>query len=237
MKIKSIVAAIICIATIAPVSAKPKKDAKVDEGFQFTTVKENPITPVKDQNRSSTCWSFSGLGFLEAEVLRMKGVEVDFAEMYVVSHAMRERAELFVRLHGNATFAPGGAFSDVIDCMHRHGLVPQADMPGIMYGEELPVHNELDAVARGYVDALVGSRLKKLTPVWQQGLKGIYDTYLGECPDRITVDGVKTTPKQWVESLGLDADNYISLTSFTHHPFYGQFAIEVEDNWLPLHVV
>lgn len=203
-----------------------------EEGFVFTTVKENPITSVKDQNRSSTCWSFSGLAFLESEVLRLKGQEVDFAEMYVVSHSMRERAELFVRLHGNATFAPGGAFSDVIYCLDRHGLVPQSAMPGIRYGEELPVHNELDAVARGYVDALVGSGLKKLTPVWQEGLKAIYDTYLGECPDEeITVDGAKTTPKEWVASLGLDADNYVSLTSFTHHPFYEQFAIEVEDNW------
>lgn len=207
-----------------------------EEGFVFTTVKENPITSVKDQNRSSTCWSFSGLGFLEAEVLRLtNGKEiVDFSEMYVVSHSMRERAELYVRLHGNATFAPGGAFSDVIYCMEHHGLVPQTAMPGIRYGEQLPVHNELDAVASGYLNALVHSDLKKLTPVWQEGFKAIYDTYLGECPAddaKLDINGRLMTPKEWTASLGLDAGNYISLTSFTHHPFYGQFAIEVEDNW------
>ena len=231
MNLKRILTLLLCVLTLLPMAAKPKNDKTEEEGFKFKTVKENPITPVKNQNRSSTCWSFSGIGLLEAEVLRLKGIEVDFSEMYVVSHSMRERAELFVRLHGNATFAPGGSFSDVLYCLDHHGLVPQTDMPGIMYGEELPVHNELDAVARAYVDALVGSNLKKLTPVWQQGFKAIYDTYLGHCPEQITVAGVTSTPKEWTKSLGLEADNYISLTSFTHHPFYEQFAIEVEDNW------
>lgn len=218
-------------AVILP-SVSAQTDApKEDEGFMFTTVKENPITPIKDQNRSSTCWSFSGLGFLESEVLRIKNKEVDFSEMFVVSYTMRERAELYVRLHGNATFAPGGSFADVLYCMQNHGLVPQADMPGIRYGEELPVHNELDAVAGAYVRAIAKGRFDKLTPVWQEGFKAIYDTYLGVCPEAITVDGKKMTPTEYVKSLGLDADNYVSLTSFTHHPFYTQFAIEIEDNW------
>lgn len=230
MKKKFFLVGLLSLTTLL-VSAQTDASKEKEDGFVFTTVKENPITPVKDQNRSSTCWSFSGLGFLESEVLRLKGNEVDFAEMYVVSYAMRERAELFVRLHGNATFAPGGSFADVIDCLKNHGLVPQDAMPGIKYGEELPVHNELDALSRAYVDALVGSHLRKLTPVWQQGLKAIYDTYLGECPEQIVVDGKSTTPKDWAASLGLNADDYISLTSFTHHPFYEQFAIEVEDNW------
>lgn len=228
MKTKSIIVSLLCVLSAG---AMAQTESKPAEGFLFTTVKENPITPVKDQNRSSTCWSFSGLGLLESEVLRMKGREVDFSEMFVVSYSMRERAELYVRLHGNATFAPGGAFSDVLYCLEHHGLVPQTDMPGIMYGEELPVHNELDAVASAYVDAIAKGGHKKLTPVWQQGLKAIYDTYLGACPERITVDGKEQTPKEWAASLGLDAANYVSLTSFTHHPFYTQFAIEVEDNW------
>ncbi len=216
-----------------PLSAQ-EQNAKNDEqkeGFVFTTVKENPITTIKNQNRSSTCWSFSGLALLEAEALRMGKGEVDFSEMFVVSHTMRERGELYVRLHGNATFAPGGSFYDVLYCLDNHGLATQESMPGIMYGDTLPVHNELDAVAKGYIDAIAKRPHKKLTSVWKNGFKAIYDTYLGECPTEFTVNGKNTNPKDYAASLGLDADNYISLTSFTHHPFYKEYAIEVEDNW------
>ena len=202
------------------------------EGFIFTHTKEVPITPIKDQNRSSTCWSFSGLGLIEAEVLRLGGDTVDFSEMFVVSHCMRDRAELYVRLHGNATFSPGGSFYDVLYCMENYGLATQEAMPGIMYGEELPIHNELDAVATGYIKALAkNKRLRKLTNVWQKGFKAIYDTYLGECPETMIVDGKETTPKDYVKDLGLKAEDYVSLTSYTHHPFYTKFILEIEDNW------
>ncbi len=229
---KRIIFVAIALCMVTFVSAKkPANKQKEGKGFEFTTVKENPITSIKDQNRSSTCWSFSALSFIEAELLRMGKGEVDFSEMYVVSHTMRERAELYVRLHGNATFAPGGSFYDILYCMKNHGLATQESMPGIMYGEPLPVHNELDAVAEGYLNAIAKSKLTKLTPVWKEGFKAIYDTYLGECPETMVVDGKETTPKDYVKSLGLDADEYVSLTSFTHHPFYTQFSIEIEDNW------
>lgn len=229
---KRIIFVAIALCMVTFVSAKkPANKQKEGKGFEFTTVKENPITSIKDQNRSSTCWSFSALSFIEAELLRMGKGDVDFSEMYVVSHTMRERAELYVRLHGNATFAPGGSFYDILYCMKNHGLATQESMPGIMYGEPLPVHNELDAVAEGYLNAIAKSRLTKLTPVWKEGFKAIYDTYLGECPETMVVDGKETTPQDYVKSLGLDADEYVSLTSFTHHPFYTQFSIEIEDNW------
>lgn len=226
---KTILALLALAISFSMVAQKNKQ--KKEEGFVFTTVKENPISTVKNQNRSSTCWSFSALGFLESEVLRKQGREVDLSEMFVVSHTMRERGELYVRLHGNATFAPGGSFYDILYTMKHHGLVPQESMPGIMYGEELPVHNELDAVASAYINAIAKGNFKKLTPVWQNGFKAIYDTYLGECPETVVVDGVEMTPLEYVESLDLNADDYVSLTSFTHHPFYSQFAIEIEDNW------
>lgn len=207
------------------------QDNKTDEGFVFTTIKENAVTPVKNQNRSSTCWSFSGLGLIESELLRMGKGEFDLSEMFIVSHTMQERAELYVRLHGNGSFSPGGSFYDVLYTMKHHGLVPQTEMEGIKYGEEKHVHNELDAVAAGYVDAIAKGRHKKLTPVWKDGLKAIYDTYLGECPTEFTYNGKKYTPQSFVKYLGLNADDYVSLTSYSHHPFYSQFAIEIEDNW------
>lgn len=212
-------------------STAVKKDSV--EGWHFTTVDSVAITPVKDQNRSSTCWAFSTLGFLESEVLRMKGQVVDFSEMYVVSKTMMDRANYCVRMYNEPHFSPGGSAYDVIYCMDHYGLVPQEAMPGIRYGwtagDTLPVHNELDRVAGGYVKGLSG--LKRLSPVWREGLQAIYDTYLGPCPEEFELNGKKYTPKSFVESLGLSADDYVSITSYTHHPFYERFALEVPDNW------
>ena len=144
------------------------------EGFRFTTVDSIAITPVKDQNRSGTCWSYSTIGFLESELLRMGKGEYDLSEMFVVHHTMLDRAEYVVRMYGTAQFAPGGSAYDVIYCLKNYGLVPQEAMPGIQYGsspaDTLPVHTELDAVAGGVVDAVTNSGLKKLTPVWKLSL-------------------------------------------------------------------
>jgi hypothetical protein len=207
--------------------------AKVEEGWKFTTVDSVAITPVKDQNRSSTCWAFSTLGFLESEVLRIKGKEVDFSEMFVVSKTMMDRATYCVRLYNEPRFAPGGSAYDVIYCMGHYGLVPQQAMPGIRYGwtknDTLPVHSELDHVAGGYLKGLSG--LKRISPVWREGLQAIYDTYLGPCPESFEYEGKTYTPQSFVESLGLNPDDYVSITSYTHHPFYTRFALEVPDNW------
>ena len=205
------------------------------EGFRFTTVDSIAITPVKDQNRSGTCWSYSTIGFLESELLRMGKGEYDLSEMFVVHHTMLDRAEYVVRMYGNAQFAPGGSAYDVIYCLKNYGLVPQEAMPGIQYGsspaDTLPVHTELDAVAKGVVNAVSNSGLKKLTPVWKKALSAVYDTYLGECPETFTYNGKEYTPKSFAEMLGLNADDYVSITSYTHHPYYTTFALEVPDNW------
>ena len=154
------------------------QDAKPEEGFVFTTVKENPITSIKNQNRSSTCWSFSTLGFVESELLRLGKGEYDLAEMFVVHKTMQDRGANYVRYHGDSSFSPGGSFYDVMYCIKNYGIVPQEVMPGIMYGATLPVHTELDAVASGYINAIAKGKLSKLTPVWKNGLAAIYDTYL-----------------------------------------------------------
>ena len=205
------------------------------EGFRFTTVDSIAITPVKDQNRSGTCWSYSTIGFLESELLRMGKGEYDLSEMFVVHHTMLDRAEYVVRMYGNAQFAPGGSAYDVIYCLKNYGLVPQEAMPGIQYGstpaDTLPVHTELDAVAKGVVKAVSNSGLKKLTPVWKKALSAVYNTYLGECPETFTYNGKEYTPKSFAEMLGLNADDYVGITSYTHHPYYTTFALEVPDNW------
>ena len=205
------------------------------EGFRFTTIDSIAITPVKDQNRSSTCWSYSTIGFLESELLRMGKGEYDLSEMFVVHHTMLDRAEYSVRMYGTAEFAPGGSAYDVIYCLKNYGMVPQEVMPGIQYGstpaDTLPVHAELDAIAGGVVKAVTNSGLKKLTPVWKKALTAVYDTYLGECPATFIYNGKEYTPKSFAEELGLNADDYVSITSYTHHPYYTTFALEVPDNW------
>ena len=209
----------------------PKKD-KNDEGFVFTTVKENPITSIKNQNRSSTCWSFSSLGYLESELLRLGKGEFDLSEMFVVHKTMEDRATNYVRYHGDASFSPGGSFEDIVFCYKNYGMVPQDVMPGIEYGDSLPNHNELDAVAGAYVQAIGKGNQSKLSPVWKKGVTAIYDTYLGECPKEFTYKGKTYTPRTFAdEVLGLNMNDYVSLTSYTHHPFYQTFSIEVQDNW------
>ena len=205
------------------------------EGFRFTTIDSIAITPVKDQNRSSTCWSYSTIGFLESELLRMGKGEYDLSEMFVVHHTMLDRAEYSVRMYDTAEFAPGGSAYDVIYCLKNYGMVPQEVMPGIQYGstpaDTLPVHAELDAIAGGVVKAVTNSGMKKLTPVWKKALTAVYDTYLGECPATFIYNGKEYTPKSFAEELGLNADDYVSITSYTHHPYYTTFALEVPDNW------
>ncbi|MBQ0119254.1 MAG: aminopeptidase [Bacteroidales bacterium] len=224
------------LLSLLALDAAPTDSAK-NEGFQFTTIDSVGITSVKDQNRSGTCWAYSTIGFLESEVMRMnKGKQVDMAEMFVVNKTMMDRAEYVIRMYGDVAFAPGGSAYDVVYCLKNYGMVPQSVMPGILYGaseaDTLPVHNELDAVANGYITALThNSKIKSLTPVWKKGLQAIYDTYLGACPETFTYEGKEYTPQSWAQSLGLNADDYVSITSYTHHPFYTRFALEVPDNW------
>ena len=212
-------------------STEVKKDTI--EGWQFTTVDSIAITRVKNQNKSGTCWAYSTLGFLESEVLRIKGKEVDFSQMYVVSKTLIDRATYRARMYNEPKFGEGGSAYDVIYCMQHYGLVPQASMPGIRYGwteaDTLPVFSEFRAVVNGYLDGL--SKQKKLSPVWREGLQAIFDTYLGPCPTEFTYEGKTYTPQSWVKALGLNADDYVSITSYTHHPFYETFALEVPDNW------
>lgn len=212
--------------------AQETEKADTTEGFKFEVVKSNPITSVKNQNRSSTCWCFSGLAFLESEVLRTKGIELDLSEMFVVSHTMMDRATYFVRQYGEGTsYAPGGNIYDVIYCMENYGLCPQEAMPGILYGDTLPNHNEVDKVTRAFLNALTGSGLKKLSPVWKNAFQSIWDAYIGQCPESFVYEGKEYTPQSFVKYLGLKEDDYITFTSYTHHPFYKSFAVEVPDNW------
>ncbi len=205
--------------------------AQEDSGYVFTPVKELKITPIQNQNRTGTCWCFSTLAFIESEIIRMGKGEHNLSEMFVVNHTYRDKAEKYVRLHGSLEFGEGGAFDDVIYAIKHYGLVPESVMPGLEYGEDAHVHGELESVMRGYVDAIIKNRNSKLSTAWQKGFAGVADAYLGALPSTFTYQGKEYTPMSFVKELGLNADDYISLTSYTHHPFYTTFPLEIPDNW------
>ena len=219
------------------VSGMAQEDKK-EEGFVFTVVKENPITSVKNQNRAGTCWCYSSLAFIESELLRMGKGEYDLSEMFLVHNTYLDRADKAVRTHGDVSFSQGGSFYDVLYGMKTFGLVPEAEMrPGVMYGDTLSNHTELTAVSNAVVDAIAKGRLRSLQKdannqlLWKKAIESIHDIYLGERPEKFTYNGKEYTPKSFYESLGLNPDDYVSLTSYTHHPFYSSFVLEIQDNW------
>ena len=214
------------------------QEANKEEGFVFTTVKANPVTSVKNQNRAGTCWCYSTLGFIESELLRMGKGEYDLSEMFIVHNTYLDRADRAVRTHGDVSFSQGGSFYDVLYGMKTFGLVPEAEMrPGVMYGDTLSVHNELTAVSDAVVAAIAKGKLRSLQKdennqmLWKKAIESIHDIYLGKRPEKFTYNGKEYTPKSFYESLGLNPDDYVSLTSYTHHPFYESFVLEIQDNW------
>lgn len=205
--------------------------AQESDEYVFTPVKELKITPVKNQNRTGTCWSFSAIGFLEAELLRIGKGEYDLSEMFVVNHSYKDKADKFVRLHGCLNFGQGGSSGDVLYAVKHYGIVPESVMTGLQYGEDQHVHGELESLALSYVNTVIKNPNGKLSPAWKKGFDGIIDSYLGEIPEKFTYNGKEYTPESFREELGLNMDDYVSLTSYTHHPFYTEFSLELEDNW------
>lgn len=220
----------ISIALLAAVTLSAQEQPKAPE-YEFTTIKENPVTSIKNQYRSGTCWCFSALSFVESEVLRMKGDSLDLSEMFVVGKSYRDRAVKYVRLDGHLNFAAGSSFGDVLHVINDYGIVPQEAMPGFNYGTDKPEHSELDAALKGYVDAIKSNPNRKLSTAWLRGFDGIIEAYFGEYPETFTVNGVEYTPESYRDRIGFNYDDYVNITSFTHHPFYEPFIIEVCDNW------
>lgn len=202
-----------------------------DIAYKFTTVKEQPITSIKNQNRSSTCWSFSTLAFVESELLRMGKGEHDLSEMFIVSHSYFDKGVKYVRTGGNINLSPGSSFADALYVVKHYGIVPESEMEGLNYGENKHTHNEFDAAVSGLVKSIAKNPNGKYSTAWRSALQGVLDAYLGSAPKEFTIKGKKETPLSYREGLGFNADDYVSLTSYTHHPFYSQFALEIPDNW------
>ena len=213
-------------------NAEEKKDENKNKPV-FTTIKANPITSVKDQNRSGTCWAYSTLSFFEAEILEATGKTYDLCESFVANKDYMDRAVQVVRLHGDCQFAQGGSAYDVYYVLKNYGICPEDAMPfpGSLYGDSLNNFNEFFGQLEPYVAGIARSKANKISSQWKVGLQGILDAYLGKCPESFTYQGKKYTPKSFAASLGLNWDNYVSITSYSHKPYYTQYAVEVQDNW------
>jgi bleomycin hydrolase len=200
-----------------------------ESAYTFTMKKELAYTPVKNQSATSTCWCFSGISMLESELLRIGKKPVDLSEMYIVRHTYEKKARMYARMHGSSTFAGGGEYGDLLSGWREVGLVPDAVYPGLNYGEAKHNHSEMDASLKGYMEAIVKN--PKLTTAWFPGLNGILDAYLGKKPESFDYEGKNYTPASYIKDLGINPDDYVLLTSFSHHPFYGQCMLELPDNW------
>ena len=222
----------LCLALTAGAQTADTTSA---EGYRFTDTKIIPTTAVKDQSRSGKCWCFSTLSFLESEILRAGGPAMHLSEMWIVRHSFMDKAEKYVRMHGTINFAEGGASHDVTEGIKAHGIVPFEVYPGLNYGTEKPDFHELSVVLKAYLDAVVktGDKSgKALSTAWKRGFDAILDEYFGPLPETFTYEGKEYTPETFAAQLPIDLDNYIDISSFTHHPFYTQFIIEVPDNWM-----
>lgn len=201
-------------------------------GFKFTDEIVIKTTPVKDQNKTGTCWSFSTVSFFENEILKATGKEVDLSEMFIVHHCYLDKAIKYVRMDGTINFAEGGNTHDVPYVFKNYGALPEEVYSGLNYGEDKHNHKELITVMRNYMDGVKRIPNKKLSTAWFKGLEGILDAYLGVMPEKFTFEGKEYTPRSYWDSFGINVDNYLKFSSFTHHPFYEKFALEVADNWL-----
>ena len=210
------------------------QEKKVQEAapeFQLTTIKQIPALSVKSQASTSTCWCFATTSMLESELIRLGKGEVGLSEMFTVRNAYLDKAVQFVRFHGTCNFAEGGEQHDVLNTIAKYGIVPRDVYPGLNYGETSHKHGEILGTLSGVVTSVTKNSNGKLSPVWQNGVDGVLDAYFGEKPESFSYNGKMYTPKEFAKEMGINAKDYIEFTSFTHHPFWEQFVIEIPDNW------
>ncbi len=229
-----ILAAVALLAS--PVMAEKKKKEEKKDTLIFTTVIANPVTSIKNQNSSGTCWAYSSLAFLESEILKKhpEMTDIDLCESFLVSNTYVDRADKHVRTHGDASFSQGGSFEDAIHCMKHNGLIPEGIMPYPItaYGDSLFNFGSFFPPMEAYLKAISGSNAKKINPAWKKDLNHMLENYFGTRPTEFEYKGKKYTPQSFVKDyLTLDPNDYVSITSYTHHPFYTTFALEIQDNW------
>ena len=225
-----IVTSALLMLWIGPVIAQIPVSNIPGSGIRFTIEKEIQNTEVKNQHNTSTCWSFSSLSFLESELLKSGKPAINLSEMFVVRHTYLKKAENYVRMHGESNLGPGGAFHDVTNAIREFGIVPETVYPGNPVNGNKHDHSELDAALKAFLDVIIKQE-GEIRPNWKVAVNGILDAYLGKAPEKFEFEGKSYTPRSFADFLGLRPDDYLEFTSFTHHPKYSSFVLEVPDNW------
>lgn len=229
MKTKVLLSALLALITMDTYSQT--RTNKKNGGYQFTIVKEVGATSVKNQFKSGTCWCFSTQSFLESEILRLKKDTVDLSEMFIVRNAYELKGEKYIRMTGKTNFGEGGEFHDVLNVVREKGLVPQEAYSGMPEGQTKPKNSEIDAVLRAMLDAMLKMPDGQMNPNWKKVFYSAIDGYFGQAPEKFSYKGKTYTPKEFAKFVGINPDDYVEITSFTHHPFYEKFILEVSDNW------
>lgn len=226
-RLNPVLAALIALPAFTQAPPTPTPDAKPNRTFTVET--EVKRTAVKAQGKSGTCWCFATTSYMESELLRLGRPEVGLSEMFVIRHTWPEKAWAYFRMQGVAPWSPGGQAHDWINAVKAHGIVPREAYTGLLAGETTHVHGEMDAGLKGFLDA--AAKGKQPTPKWPTAFASILDAYLGQPPVKFNFQGKAFTPESFRDSLGLDMDAYVELTSFTHHPYHKPFRLEIQDNW------
>jgi bleomycin hydrolase len=204
--------------------------------YVFTIVKDVDAMSVKNQNQSGTCWCFSSQSFIESEIIRMGKLPVDLSEMYVVHNMYLDKAKHYVRYQGKTQFGEGGEPHDVMNAVREYGIVPKSAYLGIptsmeLKNDSLPVMSDVDAALKDMLDALLKAPAGHINPNWFAAFSGALDGFMGKTPSQFTYKGKSYDPKSFAQFLGINPDDYVEITSFSHHPFYQKFILEVSDNW------
>ncbi len=201
--------------------------AQEESKFKFTPVTEIATTPVKSQDKTGTCWSYSTTSFIETEVLRLGGPELDLSEMYFVRYAYQAKARKYVMAHGKGNFSQGGQAHDVMNVLRDYGMATEEVFPGKCCADEPHNHSELASSQKVLLDNFMSQRKASPKPIWFTLQEAVLNTYLGEIPEK--VEG--KTPQEFAASMKINADDYIELTSYSNYPWYKAIDLEVPDNW------
>lgn len=209
-----------------------KNNKSENPDFQFTTIKRNDVTSVKNQGSSGTCWSYSGNSFLESEMIRMGKQPVDIAEIYTARQVYRDKAKLYVLNGGSLEWGEGGALHDVINMYKKYGAVPQEAYTGLLHGATRNNFKEMSAVIKNMLDAYVKNPAGKLSPNWLSNIDNVLDSYLGKYPESFFYNGKRHTPQTFAkEVIGINPENYVGISSYKDYPYYQRFVLPVPDNW------
>lgn len=215
---------------INKVKSNQSENAKA--GFQFETIIDLEANPVKNQGASGTCWSYCSNSFIESEMARMEKEPVDIAEMFTVRKVYEEKAEKYVRMHGQYNFGQGGALPDALQMLQKYGTLPASLYEGLNYGTSINRHGEMEAILKGMLDAVIANKNKQLSPAWKEAYNKVLDVYLGAIPEEFEYMGKTFTPKSFADTyVGIDANDYVQVSSFSHQPYYEPFVMMVPDNW------